>query len=301
MKRAGYSLLLLLCLTTSCGPAADKTLENTESSFKFAFLTDIDLNKGDNDCYEGLKTALDSAKDENIDFVITGGDNVDIDVLKDDKQTAVFLYEKFNEICNASSLKIYPAPGNHDYYRGANDDPLNGPGMFSRYLGKPYYSFDHKGWHFVILDTASSVVGEEQTEWIKKDLLNVDKQTPIIIVCHIPFVSLYYQALEGKERSGAFRNAKNIWNLFAGHNLKLVLQGHQHLYEELKILNVQFITAGAVSASWWNGPYHGTEEGFLVLTLKEKGDFSWYYKDFGWDAEKRKKEKKMFATPNVGD
>jgi hypothetical protein len=70
--------------------------------------------------------------------------------------------------------------------------------------------------------------------------------------------------------------------LFENYNLKLVLQGHQHLYEEIKVKDVQFITGGAVSASWWGGPYYGTEEGFLLLKFSDD-DFSWQYVDYGWE------------------
>ena len=70
--------------------------------------------------------------------------------------------------------------------------------------------------------------------------------------------------------------------MFKGKNLKLVLQGHQHLYEEIKTLGVQFVTAGAVSANWWGGNYHGTEEGYLLVKID--GDkFTHEYVDYGWE------------------
>jgi len=65
----------------------------------------------------------------------------------------------------------------------------------------------------------------------------------------------------------------------------LVLQGHMHLYEEIKVKGVQFITAGAVSASWWGGVYHGTEEGYLLLHM-DGDNFHWEYLDYGWEAKK---------------
>ena len=72
--------------------------------------------------------------------------------------------------------------------------------------------------------------------------------------------------------------------MFNEHNLKLVLQGHMHLYEEIKVKGVQFITGGAVSAAWWGGPYYGTEEGYLKVNVK--GDnFSWEYVDYGWEVQ----------------
>ena len=33
-------------------------------------------------CFKGLEKAIDNAKANKVDFILTGGDNVDIDVLK---------------------------------------------------------------------------------------------------------------------------------------------------------------------------------------------------------------------------
>jgi predicted phosphodiesterase len=83
-------------------------------------------------------------------------------------------------------------------------------------------------------------------------------------------------------------NFKEVWDMFEGKNLKLVLQGHMHLYEEIKIRDVQFITAGAVSARWWSGPYHGTQEGYLLIKT-DGDDFFWEYVDYGWDVKQKQK------------
>jgi hypothetical protein len=90
--------------------------------------------------------------------------------------------------------------------------------------------------------------------------------------------------VEGVYKSkDTFINFKEVWNLFDNHKLKLVLQGHQHLFEEIKVKGVQFLTGGAVSACWWGGSFYGTEEGFVLLEL-EDDNFSYSYVDYGWDA-----------------
>lgn len=268
---------------------------NTEASsrskrngkFKFAFFTDIHLNKGDNNCFQGLEKAINCAKSEGVDFIITGGDQVDVDGLGKDDQTAFELYDRYSKATSNIGLNYYAAIGNHDRFWGCDkNDPLYNEGLFEKFLNKSYYSFDHKGWHFVVLNTSNSVVDEKQKEWLVADLDGVGGETPIVVVAHVPFISLYYVALQGRYTStDTFSNSKEILDMFKGKNLKLVLQGHQHLYEEIKILGIQFITAGAVSASWWGGDYHGTEEGFLQVECK--GDeFSWEYVDYGWEVTK---------------
>src|SRR5690606_39810408 len=79
--------------------------------------------------------------------------------------------------------------GNHDVLGLSSrrkvevTDPDLGKKMFMDRLGmeKSYYSFDHKGWHFVILDSIFQIdtdtgpsyearIGEEQLEWLRHDL-----------------------------------------------------------------------------------------------------------------------------------
>jgi len=67
--------------------------------------------------------------------------------------------------------------------------------------------------------------------------------------------------------------------------LKLVLQGHLHYLEDINVANkIHFITGGAVSASWWNGPRGPVEEGFLLLRIKGE-DIEWEYVDYGWEVK----------------
>lgn len=290
MKRLILSLAILTMATFA---KAEEPQTKSSDKFSFAFFTDIHLNNGDNGCWDGLNKAIKNAKAKKVDFILTGGDNVDIDVLKDDGKTAHELMGKYSKIIENSGIDYYATLGNHDRFWGVSTkDPLYNEGLFEKYINESYYSFDHKGWHFIVLNTTqtcggSYCVGNEQKEWLKNNLQNVDSKTPIIISVHVPFLSVYYPALEGKYKSAdTFVNFKEIWDMFEDKNLKLVLQGHMHLYEEIKVCDVQFITAGAVSASWWGGPYHGTEEGYLKVNI-DGDSFDWEYIDYGWDAEKK--------------
>lgn len=255
-----------------------------KDKFSFAFFTDIHLNKSDNNCFEGIEKAIESAKKNHIDFILTGGDNVDIDVLKKDAKTAHELYQHYAKIIKNAGIDYHVTIGNHDRFFGCEkDEPLYNEGLFEKYIHKSYYSFDYQGWHFIVLNTSNSVVDEKQKAWLAEDLSKVEAEVPIIVSTHVPFLSVYYPALKGKYTStDTFSNFKEIWDMFGDKNLKLVLQGHMHLYEEIKVKGVQFITAGAVSASWWGGNYHNTEEGYLLINI-DGNDFDWEYIDYGWE------------------
>ena len=279
-----FSLILLTGILCSC-----HSKNVSEPSFSIAFFTDIHLNKGENGCFDGLKKAIHRAGSLGADFIITGGDNVDIDVLKDDSATAHELYQQFVNIQEESPLNFHTTIGNHDRFTGAYfEDPMRGSALFESYLGPSFYSFNHENWHFIVLNTVQVVdgkyaVGPAQYEWLKKDLQQTGTGTPIVLIGHVPVLSVYTPAVSETYGFDSFSNFREVLNLFTDHNLKLVLQGHQHLYEEIYTRGVQYITAGAVSGSWWGGPYYGTEEGFLLLHFSGD-DFEWQYIDYGWES-----------------
>lgn len=258
--------------------------------FSFAFFTDIHLSLNNEGGFKGFNQALNHACENELAFILTGGDNVDIDVLGNELETAEQLYRKFSGQLANAAVSVYPTLGNHDRFMGQeNHSELYNEGLFEKHLGKSYYSFDFQAWHFIVLNTTQSgpegyCVGEAQLEWLKEDVGRLDPETPIIIAAHVPFLSVYYPALDGRyTHTDTFSNFKQVWDVFNGYNLKLVLQGHMHLYEEIYVKGVQFITGGAISASWWGGPYHGTEEGYLKVDIS--GDsFTWEYVDYGWEA-----------------
>ncbi len=264
-----------------------------QERFSFAFLTDIHLNGNPKaNSYEGLRKAIRTADGSGADFVLTGGDNVDVDGMKADRKAdAKQLYEDYKRLFGESKLPWHFTIGNHDRFWGDESaSEIHGAGLFTSFLGDTYYSFDHKGWRFIVLNSTEVCEGkycisEAQYQWLDALLSETPVDQPIVVSAHVPFLSLYYPVLEGRYTdTDTFINQKQVFDRFAGHNLKLVLQGHQHLYEEIKVKGVQFITAGAVSANWWGGAFHGTEEGFLLVHT-DGNAFSWEYVDYGWEVE----------------
>lgn len=267
---------------------------NAQERFSFAFLTDIHINVDPKSrSLEGFKQAIQRTETKGADFILTGGDNVDVDAMKKDKkETAVSLYLDYKAAADQSTLPFYYTIGNHDRYWGDGaQGGTYGEKLFESFFGKTYYSFEHKGWLFIVLNSTQICGGQYcvdsvQQQWLTDLLAETPSSQPIVVSTHVPFLSLYYPVLEGRYTAAdTFVNQKEIFDMFGEYNLKLVLQGHQHLYEEIKVKGVQFITAGAVSAGWWGGAFHGTEEGFLLV--QADGDaFTWEYVDYGWEVSK---------------
>ena len=105
----------------------------------------------------------------------------------------------------------------------------------------------------------------------------------------MPLLTAFYQATEGTEcpapANRAVVNNLEVLERFAGRNLLLVLQGHLHVDEMLRWRDTTFITGGAVCGRWWRGEWHGTREGFGVVTLR-RDRVEWEYVTYGWHARR---------------
>ncbi len=299
MRQLVLPLIILGLLITGCKQAGEKGSEEPVEGFSFAFLTDIHLQP-ESSAVEGFQKAIDTLNILSPDFVITGGDLV-MDVLNQTYGRADSLYNLYQKVSEGFDMPVYNTVGNHEVYgwhrdeHGIEDHPEFGKQMFESRLGERYYSFDHKGWHFIILDAVArhpsgyyiGKIDEEQVEWLKDDLQKLDKDTPIGMSVHIPFITSTTQLAQGSMaasgESSVITNSQEVLQLFFDYNLKLVLQGHLHFLEDIYVGNqVHFITAGAVSGRWWgNKPDSTPEEGFLLVRVT--GDeLDWEYVDYGW-------------------
>ncbi|NOY36471.1 MAG: metallophosphoesterase [Chlorobi bacterium] len=271
-----------------------------DNSFTFAFLTDIHIQP-EMHAVEGFRQAIDAVNKLRPDFVITGGDLVR-DALGQTRGRADSLYQLYKEETSRFTMPVYNTMGNHEVFgwylkHGVSPEtPDFGKKMFEKNLGKRYYSFEHKGWKFFILDDIDSLdqayyghISADQISWLTGELAKTDTLMPLVVVAHIPFITAQAQfhngGLAANSRGGVIENGREVLDLFNHHNLKLVLQGHLHIYEDIFTHNKHFITGGAVCGGWWSGPHDGTQEGFLLV--KAQGDsVSAQYIDDGWEPVK---------------
>ncbi|MBB2949286.1 metallophosphoesterase [Sphingobacterium sp. JUb56] len=248
--------------------------------FKFAFLTDMHTHSDSTLGQVAQRLKLLSPQ---VEFIMSGGDNVDIDNLKNtDLPLGEKRFKLLKDVFEHTKKPYHMAIGNHDRLPRDLRNGKNDFELFERTFGQTYYTFDHKGWKFIVLNSVEVqdnqyIIGEQQFAWLQGIINSTAKEQPIVIVSHVPFLSVYYPVLEGRYTAAdTFTNQKQVFDLFKEHNLKLVLQGHMHLYEEIKVKGVQFITAGAVSGNWWQGSFEGTVPGHLEVDVKGQ-NFSWKY------------------------
>jgi len=292
--------ILSLLILFSCKNEPKKA-ENP-NDFQFVFMTDIHIQPELN-AAKGFKQAIDSVNKINPDFVITGGDLI-MDALAVPFSRADSLYNLYNETCKNFKMPVYNTMGNHELFGiykesgVANSHPEYGEKMYEKRIVKRFYSYKHKDFVFFNLDAIedtqkSGYIGKidsTQLKWIKASLDSLDKNTPIVITTHIPFMTVLPQFESGSMLTNihglVVENSIEVLDLFKGYNLKLVLQGHLHFYEDIYVNNIHFVTGGAVCAKWWKGAKNGLEEGFLIVKVKDQ-QLSFEYKDYGWLADNK--------------
>jgi len=289
-----FAFILFSCQTQQ----TSKESEVSENDFSFVFITDMHVMPERN-ATEGFLQAIDTINSLSPDFVLTGGDNI-MDALGQTYGRSDSLYNLYSETIKNLEMPIYHTMGNHEVFglyekSGISPDHKEyGKRLYENRLTKRYYSFDHKDWHFVVLDGIGFTedrryyghIDAEQLEWLKNDLEKVGKETPVVVSTHIPLLSVGSQIMEGPNvgmsQGGVITNADEIRVILEQYNTKLVLQGHLHFLEDIQYNGIHYITGGAVSSGWWRGPRFGMEEGFVKVDVKGD-DFEWEYVDFGWE------------------
>lgn len=284
-------------------------LANCSNQFSFVFMPDIHIQP-ERQAPQGFRQAIDRVNTLQPDFVITGGDLIS-DALGQTYGRADSLYRLYADLRQIFAMPVYDTIGNHEVfglYEKSGVDSTHqsfGKAMFANRLGdgRTFRSFDYKNWHFILLDAVGLKPAEHryfghvdsvQIEWLKDDLAQLDSHTPVCVVTHIPFTTVYGQmkngALYQNNSWEVISNSKQVLDVFSDVNLKLVLQGHLHVVEDIAWKGTHFITGGAVSAAWWQGARDGFEEGFVVVDV-EGDQFDWRYETYGWDAVKVTEDK----------
>jgi len=303
-RRSFISLSALagaVCISEPSGwSALSKSAPTAEAeTFDFIFFTDTHIQP-ELDAAHGCTTCFEKLRSHKADFAIQGGDHV-YDALGASAQRATDLYELYARTEKLIEIPVYHTIGNHDAFAAYAktgvpvSDPRQGKRMYQQRVGKLYYSFDHKGYHFVVLDTIQLTddrswearIDEPQLAWLAQDLSSVAPGTPVIIVVHCPLTTgaLAYSAHDmgkpPKYQQAYVANAYAVIALLEKHNVVLVLQGHIHINEVVTYKGIPFVTSGAVSGDWWHGSHWGSPEGYTVVSLKN-GGASWRYETYGF-------------------
>ncbi|MBL7700798.1 MAG: metallophosphoesterase [Ferruginibacter sp.] len=263
--------------------------------FTAAFITDIHI-KPSEIAETGMQKALQNINQlkQQPDFIINGGDSI-MDALAASKEKTQTQWDLFNKIMKAENkLPLKHCIGNHDIWgwqlkEDVKSDVFYGKAWWLQQTGyaKTYYSFTHNSWHFIVLDSVQennggyiALLDNDQFAWLEKEL-EANKEKFICIVSHIPIIS-FCSAMFAKDmmpngdwklsRALLHTDAKKIKDLFKKYpNIKTCLSGHIHLQDEVNYLGIKYYCNGAVSGSWWGGPFQDFAPAYALFDFYSDG------------------------------
>ena len=209
---------------------------SAQSDFTFVQISDshIGFNKPANtDVTATLQAALSriDAAPGSPDFLIHTGD------LTHSSKPAEF--DTLDQMLT-SRRQVFYVPGEHDT---SVDD---GKMYLERYgkgtKGNGWYSFDHKGVHFIGLVNVVQLegmgkLGQAQLDWLKQDLHGVKSSVPIVLFAHIPLWAVY------PEWGWGTSDSEQAFALMKRFGSVTVLNGHIHQVMQKVEGNVMFHTA----------------------------------------------------------
>ncbi|MEE9355830.1 MAG: metallophosphoesterase [Methylococcaceae bacterium] len=239
-----------------------------QESFTFAYISDSHLNhvkgaKFTRNFDNGLSKAVFEANllRPKPDFVIYGGDLAQLGKREE-------IDHGLEIMSGLNGLPVRWVIGEHDYY-------LDMGQYWQDKVSELYYSFDHKGVHFVVLNSILThqkwidrwptamdrmlnmarldnpegspfMVGDSQLAWLNKDLAGIRKDTPIVVLSHSPLYKVFQPWNFWTD------DAEKVQALLRPFKKVTVLHGHVHQVMYNQIGNISFY---AMMSTAWPWPY----------------------------------------------
>ena len=148
------------------------------------------------------------------DFIVFTGD---LTHTTDDPKERRKRLAEFREIVSALKVK------NVRFMPGEHDASLDNGAAFKEFFGQTYYTFDHRGVHFIAVDNVSdpgASIGESQLAWLRADLEKQSKDARIVVLAHRPLFDLVpkwdWATRDGAKAIDLLMPYKNV-TVFYGH------------------------------------------------------------------------------------
>jgi 3',5'-cyclic-AMP phosphodiesterase len=238
---AGVPTSRLLAQVVKSGAAGVGEVED----FSFVQISDshIGFNKGANPDVTGtLQKAIDK-----INVIPTGMKLPDFmihtgDITQNSKASE---FDTAAQVIKSAKVgEVFYVPGEHDF--SLDDGALYLQRFGKGTVGNGWYSYNHKGVHFVGLNNCVQVdamgnLGAEQLAWLKADLAGLSTSTPIVVFAHIPLWMVYekwgWGTADGAQALAFLKRFGSV----------TVLNGHIHQVVQKVEGNVAFHTAMATA------------------------------------------------------
>ena len=257
MSRYAATFLSLFVLFSASAAVCASKVEKADCPIRFVVIGDR-TGGAQLGVYEKIIAEAERLKP---DFVITVGDAIEgytQDTVSLNKQ-----WKEYKSLLAPLTMPIYFTPGNHDIGVDSALASTMRP-VYERLVGKPYYSFDVKGVHFIVLDTglpeSSDKVPKEQLDWLASDLKKNQKATYTFVFLHKPFWNATL----------ALGKPDTLHSLFRAYGVDAVFNGHEHNYFSGTYDGIMYTAVGSSGGATDPGPtgllYH-----FTWVTVDKKG------------------------------
>ncbi|NCI50470.1 metallophosphoesterase [Sediminibacterium roseum] len=281
----------------SVAPASFLSAAPKPSAFRIAFLTDVHV-KPTEIAETGMRKAYRhvNALKPSVDFIMNGGDSI-MDALNASKEKVQKQWDVWNTVLNEENrLPIRHCIGNHDAWGwqmtdpAVKNDPLYDKNWVISQHKMPgrYYTFEHKEWKFIVLDSAQENNGgyiaridEEQFAWLENELKKTAPSQHICIVSHIPIVSFCSAVFYDKnEANGDWKisrallhvDSRRITGLFRSYkNIRCCLSGHIHMEDNVNYRGISYYCNGSICGDWWGGKFHDFDPAYAVFEFGKDG------------------------------
>lgn len=274
----------LLMAASAVGAPAMAAPPRSKPVLTLAHITDVHLS-ADDSVKARFRQCLEAVKQHKPDFFLNGGDSIMDASYKDVVREKVTAQWAAWDDCMSTikGYEVHSCLGNHDMWWAApsKEDDMYGKSYAVKRLKIParYYSFTRNGWHFIILDGNNEKISldEEQYQWLEQDLAQLPAGTPTLLMSHFPVFGATPILVGGNHSDN-----KKLKDLFYRHRdkVKVMLAGHNHLYDKILYNGVWYCCNGAMSGFWWGkgdkestgpGYYLETPPGFAILKLYKDG------------------------------
>lgn len=235
----------------------------------------------------GIKTVSTIIEKQSFDMFIPLGD------LVYESATQEKIDNCYHKYLGKFKNKTYPIIGNHEYYAENGKHYFNyfqenlsfilKENDFSKDIENTvfpsYYYFEKNNWNFIFLDSnLTQEKHKKQLEWLK-NIISSDKYKNkcSLVSFHHPYISMGLRKI--------VQPSKDFMYIFNNHPPTLILNGHDHHYQDSKIINKtkHFIVGTGGTPifqylNYFNMDYenYSLEHGILKLNL-QKNSYSYQF------------------------
>jgi len=254
-----FILLLLVPVVSAAGTAVPAAKEG--KAFRFSVMGDNRPRGEGGDVVTQPAEFLQTIREVNLlrpDLAVVVGDL--IMGYTGDKELIRKEWDAFDEAVRGFTMPVRLVPGNHDIWDRQSKE------IYRKRYGPSYYSFQHEGCRFIVLDSEDIVhrdrITGAQLEWLEAELAKKARQTFVFL--HKPF---------WRYDEGGSNWNEDVHPLLTAAGVTAVFAGHWHYYEKSRTRDgVAYYVTGGAGAEIDENEHAGDFFHHLLVDVPAKDD-----------------------------